>query len=175
MFTTHETSATSIPRLAMSVATSTLTSPLRKPSIACVLWFCVLSEWIAAHGMSTLRSFFAILSAPWRIFVNTITLFHSGCETRRCTSRASLSPFSTNITHWLIRSTVGDSGAMETDAGLCTNDSASVRTSGGIVAEKSIDWRFGGSFEIIRLMSGRNPMSSILSASSSTKHSTWSR
>ena len=58
------------------------------------------------------------------------------------------------------------------------------------MALKNIDWRslppvpadvapaggrFGGSFEMMRLMSGRNPMSSMRSASSSTNSSTRSR
>ena len=44
-----------------------------------------------------------------------------------------------------------------------------------LAAFPDIDWRAFGSFDMMRLMSGRKPMSSILSASSRTKHSTWSR
>ena len=48
-------------------------------------------------------------------------------------------------------------------------------TSGDMVAEKKSDWRDFGSLDMMRRMSGRKPMSSMRSASSSTKHSTWSR
>ena len=175
MFTTHETSGTSMPREAMSVATSTRTSPRRKPSSARVRWPCVLSEWIAAQATPVRESFFTTRSAPWRIFVKTMTLFHSGCCSRRCARSASFWLFATNITFWLIFSTVGVSGEIVTDAGSWTSSPASLRTGGGIVAEKKSDWRDFGSFEIMRLMSGRKPMSSMRSASSRTKHSTWSR
>ena len=83
--------------------------------------------------------------------------------------------FSTNITFWLIFSTAGASGAISIFTGSVTSSAASAAIAGDIVAEKNIDWRRTGSLEMIRLMSGRNPMSSIRSASSRTNISTWSR
>ena len=175
MLTTHETSGTSMPRLAMSVATRTRTCPLRKPSSARVRWFCVLSEWIAAQGISSRASFLTMRSAPWRIFVKAMTFVHSGCVFRRWMSSESLQAFSTNITFWLMRSTVGVSGEISIFTGSVTSSPASFAIAGDIVAEKNSDSRAFGSFEMMRLMSGRKPMSSMRSASSRTKHSTWSR
>ena len=84
----------------------------------------------------------------------------------------SLQAFSTNITFWLIFSTVGVSGLIVTCTGSCTSSPASLEMAGDIVAEKKSDCRALGSFEMMRLMSGRKPMSSMRSASSRTKHST---
>ena len=70
---------------------------------------------------------------------------------------------------------VGVAGAISLLTGSVTSSAASFAIAGDIVAEKKSDWRAFGSFEMMRLMSGRNPMSSMRSASSRTKHSTWSR
>jgi hypothetical protein len=60
-----------------------------------------------------------------------------------------------------------------TSAGLRSSVFASVRISSGKVAEKSRFCRSRGSSAMMRLMSGRKPMSSMRSASSSTRIDTW--
>jgi hypothetical protein len=56
--------------------------------------------------------------------------------------------------------------------GLFNISRASSPIGGGIVALKNSVWRRAGMFRSTRRMSGRNPMSSIRSASSSTRCST---
>src|SRR5574344_1402182 len=113
----------------------------------------------------TLRS---TRSAPWRVRAKTITLSHSGCVCRRWIRSSSLWLRSTNMTFWLMRSTVGCSGAIMICSGSCTSSPARRMICGERVAEKKRLWRCAGSLEMIRLMSGRNPMSSMRSASSRT-------
>ena len=59
--------------------------------------------------------------------------------------------------------------------GLFSISCASVPIGPGIVALKNSVCRFFGTRARMRRMSGRKPMSSIRSASSSTRYSTWSR
>jgi hypothetical protein len=67
--------------------------------------------------------------------------------------------------------------ATSINCGALSSWSASFLISPENVAENSRFWRFAvaGSSAMIRLMSGMKPMSSIRSASSSTKISTWPR
>ncbi len=79
------------------------------------------------------------------------------------------------MTFWLIFSTVGVWGETSIFTGSSTSSAASFAICGENVAEKNRDCRACGNLEMMRLMSGKKPMSSIRSASSRTKHSTWSR
>ncbi len=82
---------------------------------------------------------------------------------------------STNMTFCSMRSTAGASGRIATCTASRTSVRASSTTSGASVAEKNSDWRRAGSAAMTLRMSRMKPMSSIRSASSSTKTSTASR
>src|SRR6202022_3961651 len=74
---------------------------------------------------------------------------------------------------WVMRSTVEATGVTATRAGPRSIASASSAMSFGIVAEKNSVCRLTGNFETIFRMSLMKPMSSMRSASSSTRNSTW--
>ncbi len=84
-------SSISIPRAAISVATSTLTFPDLKSSIALVRWFCDLFPWIASASILFLLSTKAILFARCFVRVKTKTDFKFLC-CRSPSRRLSLFP-----------------------------------------------------------------------------------
>ncbi len=82
------------------------------------------------------------------------------------------SGFSTKNTFCSIFSTGLADGVIEMRTGFFSRLFASDAISFGMVAENSRVWRFAGRYLMMRLTSGKKPMSSMRSASSSTKHST---
>ena len=72
-------------------------------------------------------------------------------------------------------SSAGAAGSTCTVTGVRRTSRASRRISSGMVAENSSVWRLAGTCLIIFLISGRNPMSNIQSASSKTSTSRCDR
>ena len=166
----------SMPRAAMSVATSTRVLPSLKPSSAATRAVWLLLPWIAAAVMPCLVRSRAILSAPCLVRLNTSAFCTGGVRFLMSQgSRNFLLPFSTKYRLWSMRSTVLDTGSTFTKAGSCRMPAASCSISLGMVALNIRFWRFAGSFAMTFFTSCTKPMSSIRSASSSTKTSRFDR
>ena len=165
---TSGSSLMSIPRAAMSVAISTRQRPARKSFMARSRAPCDLSPWMARPSMPALVRMRAMRSAPCLVREKTSTE-PSERSRSRLMSRSFFSAFSANMTLWLIVSTTDAGGVTVTCTGSWSIELASVTMSEGIVAEKKSVCRSLGSSGSIRLMSWMKPMSSIRSASSSTK------
>ena len=166
----------SMPRAAMSVATSTLVLPALKPSSAATRADWLLLPWMAAAGMPCLVRSLAILSAPCLVRLNTSALTTGGFKFLMSQgSRNFLLPFSTKYKLWSMRSTVLETGSTFTKAGFFKMPAASCSISLGMVALNIRFCRSLGSFAITFFTSWTKPISSIRSASSSTKISTLER
>ena len=166
----------SMPRAAISVATSTLVSPALKPSSAATRADWLLLPWMAAAGMPCLFRSLAILSAPCLVRLKTSAFCTGGFRFWMSQgSRNFLLPFSTKYRLWSMRSTVLDTGSTLTKAGSCRIPAASCSISLGMVALNIRFWRWAGSLAMTFFTSCTKPMSSIRSASSSTKISMWER
>ena len=160
----------SMPRAAMSVATSTLVLPALKSSSAVTRAVWLLLPWMAAAGMPCLVRSLAILSAPCLVRLNTSALTTGGCRFLMSQgSRNFLFPFSTWYRLCWMRSTVLDTGSTLTKAGSRRMPAASCSISAGMVALNIRFWRTLGSLAITFFTSCTKPISSIRSASSSTK------
>ena len=163
----------SMPRAAMSVATSTLVRPALKPSSAATRALWLLLPWMAAAVMPSFSRSLAMRLAPCLVRLNTSALRTGGCRFWISQgSRRRLSFLETKYRLWSIRSTVLDTGSTLTKAGLRRMPAASCSISDGMVALNIRFCRRAGSLAITRLTSWTKPMSSIRSASSSTKIST---
>ena len=163
-----------MPRAAMSVAINTGGRRDLKAARARSRWFCDLLPWMAAAVMPALSRSRWSLSAPCFVRVNTITRPVASSRSS-CTSVARFSLLGTKKTDWLTVSAGVACGVVLTSSGSSSIDDASSRTSAGSVAENSSVWRSRGSIATIRFMSWMKPMSSIRSASSSTRNSTARR
>ncbi|KAG0736085.1 hypothetical protein G6F24_018485 [Rhizopus arrhizus] len=86
---TQGTPATSRPRAATSVATSTSSSPALKASSAFMRSACVLSPWIDSALTPSRSSSRARRAVPILVFENTMTCFRPRDFTR-CTTAARL-------------------------------------------------------------------------------------
>ena len=113
----------------------------------------------------------ATRSAPCLVRVKTIARVSAG-SANSSTSMSRLRGASTWTTFCSTRSTVVAAGATETSAGSCSSSPASLRMSGGMVAEKNRFCRFRGSSRTMRRIGLMKPRSSIWSTSSRTKNST---
>jgi hypothetical protein len=131
--------STSMPRAAMSVATSTRTRPERKASSARWRAFCALLPWIASDGMPALL----------QLLGDAVGAVLGAREDDHAAEAASASIFEQVALVALVartdfcsmRSTVifrRDLDAHRIADSICWRASA---ISGGIVAEKSSDWR----------------------------------
>src|SRR6476660_9926114 len=165
--------STSMPRAAISVATSVRTCPARKAASTRSRWFCDLLPWIASDARPALASARTTLSAPRLVRVKTSTR-STDFSRNTSASRPGLPARSTWMTRCAIRSTVVAAGVTATRTGSRSIWLARSAISRGIVAEKNSVWRLLGSLVTILRMSWMKPMSSMRSASSSTKTSTRS-
>ncbi|CDC31028.1 unknown [Faecalibacterium sp. CAG:82] len=166
----------SMPRAAISVATSTFVLPALKPSSAATRADWLLLPWMAAAGIPCLLRSLAILSAPCLVRLNTSALTTGGFRFLMSQgSRNFLLPFSTKYRLWSMRSTVLETGSTLTNTGSCRMPAASCSISLGMVALNMRFWRCLGSLAITFFTSWTKPMSSIRSASSSTKISMFER
>ena len=77
----------SMPRAAMSVATSTLVRPALKPSSAATRALWLLLPWMAAASMPCLVKKAAMALAPCLVRLNTRAFFTDGSASRRASSR----------------------------------------------------------------------------------------
>ncbi len=158
----------SIPLAAMSVATIIDILPVL--NFLSVVWraFCDLLPWIASQTISALSSERAILSAPCLVFEKIRADLPSSLFSTSI-SAFTFCLLSTLVNCCSIVSTTEDTGATSTRSALLSISSDISTISSGIVAENSIDCLAGGSLLSMRLISWINPISSIQSASSSTK------
>ena len=157
-----------MPRAAISVATSTRTVPALNSFSAFSRWFCERFECSVPHLMPACSSRRAILSAPCFVREKTSTLsIFSSCK--RCTSRAGFRWPEISYTNCVTVSAGFERRPICTVFGCCWNSCVSASISFESVAENMRVCRFTGSLRITRRMLGRKPMSSIRSASSSTR------
>jgi hypothetical protein len=158
----------------MSVATSTCSLASLKSASARVRADWLLLPWIAADGMSCLVEVFgelvgAVLGAGEHQHLEPLVLLDQEGE------QFALHLLRAQV-HRLGDQLGGGVAAGHLDeAGLCSRPSARALISSEKVAENSRFWRFLGSSARIFLMSRMKPMSSMRSASSSTRISTPER
>ena len=168
MFTTWVRSSMSIPRAAMSVATSTRVLPFLKLVSAAWRAFCDLFPWIASAGIPRRSKSLETRSAPCLVRVKTKTDFISSRSLSRWARRSRLELVSTKNACCMMVSAVLETGSTETRTGSIRRSSLKRSTSKGMVALKNIVWRLRGSLAITLRTSLIKPMSSMRSASSST-------
>ena len=162
------------PRAAMSVATRTWSWP--SLNFRRLSWRAVwdLLPWMAAAATPRRVRSRATLSAPCLVRVKTRAFFTSSWR-RMSSSRAVLFFRSTRQTSWRMISTGEETGAAAAFTGSWRRVSTRSRISGGRVAEKNMVCFFSGSRRMTLRTSWIKPISSIRSASSSTKISTLDR
>ncbi len=159
----------SMPRAAISVATSTVTRPALKSPSARRRWPWLLLPWIAAVLMPDFSRNVASLSQPCLVRPNTRVCSRLSWASR-CSSSSRLRAPSTGCTRWVMVSATVFFGVTWICAGSRMNSRASCLMLSSKVAENSRVWRFWrGSLARIFLIDGRKPMSSMRSASSSTR------
>ena len=153
-----------MPRLTMSVAMSISMLRCLKPNITTSRSLWSKSECIAAQ-LYPLR-FNITLSSFTRCLEETKTITRSGgCSVKMCFKIGVLSLSRQIYTLWSIFS-AGLDTAIFTSTGLCIISRAILAISGGIVAENRIVCLLSGSCFNMVLMSSKNPISRIRSASS---------
>src|SRR5213592_4785247 len=152
--------STSMPRAAMSVATSTSASPERNASRVRVRWLWALSPWMACAGIPSRRRNVTSLSAPYFVRVNT-SVWPAGLAWRMRASTPRFWSLSTATITCSIPSAGVARRPISTEAWPSSARRASASTSGDTVAENSIVWRCSGSAARMRRTSGANPMSSM--------------
>ncbi len=158
----------SMPRAAMSVATRARMSPLLKPDSAWVRADWLLLPCSAIALMPFLVRNSATLLAPNLVRVNTSTWLQL-CSWMMCASSCFFLARLTGWVTWVMRCTVELRGVTWMLCGLRSSRSASSRISSLKVAENSrLCFSLGTSARIF-FTSGRKPMSSMRSASSSTR------
>ncbi|MCY1434207.1 hypothetical protein D9M71_502610 [compost metagenome] len=158
----------------MSVATRMRTSLALKSARALVRAFWLLLPWIAAAARPCLVRYSARRLAPCLVRVKTSTCSQAPTVIR-CASRARLWLAGRRNTRCSMRSTVVFGGVTSMRSGSCSSLLARSTMSFEKVAENSRFWRLGGSLARTFFTSWMKPMSSIRSASSSTRISTWER
>ncbi len=158
----------------MSVATRMRTSLALKSASALVRAFWLLLPWIAAAGRPCLVRYSARRLAPCLVRVKTSTCSQAPTVTR-CASRARFCGAGRRNTRCSMRSTVVFGGVTSMRSGLCRSLLARSTMSFEKVAENSRFWRLGGSLARTFFTSWMKPMSSMRSASSRTRISTWDR
>ncbi len=159
----------SMPRAAMSVATSTVMRPALKSPSARRRWPWLLLPWIAAALIPDLSRNVVSLSAPCLVRANTRVCLRESAASR-CSSSSRLRAPSTGCTRWAMVSATVLLGVAWISCGSRMNSRASCLMPSSKVAENSRVWRFcRGSLARMRLIDGRKPMSSMRSASSSTR------
>ncbi len=134
----------SMPRAAMSVATSTRSPPSLNSESARVRAFWFLLPWIASASIPSALSSRVRRSAPCLVRVNTSTCRQSLLPIS-VVSRARLRSPSTGCTTWSITSTVELTGPTSIVCGSLSSERASVLISLENVAENSRFWRRFGS------------------------------
>ncbi|CAB3891742.1 hypothetical protein LMG1860_04880 [Achromobacter denitrificans] len=158
----------------MSVATNTVTVLSLKPASARVRADWLLLPWMAAAVRPSLTSFSAKRLAPCLVRVKTST-WCQPLSRMMWLIRSRLWCCSTRCTVCVTSSVAVLRGVTDTSPGLFSTPRARVRISSENVAENSRFWRcLGRSARILR-MSRMKPMSSMRSASSSTRISTPER
>ena len=164
--------STSMPRAAMSVATSVRTLPLRKSASTRSRWPCDLLPWIAsARDAALVEAAHHLVGAVLGAGEHQRAVDRLGAQ--EVGERSfGLPPRSTWMTRCAMRSTVVAAGVTATVAGSFSICLARSAMSCGMVAENSSVCRSCGSFATIFRMSWMKPMSSMRSASSSTNTST---
>ena len=162
-----------MPRAARSVATSTRRAPLLNSERALVRAPWLLLPWMAAAAMPSFSRRSAIRFAPCLVRENTSTCCQSLARIRWL-SRSPLRSMSQGCSRC---STVGAarfSGVACSCTGCCNSPVASLLISVEKVAENSRFCRLGGIKARILWISRMKPISSMRSASSSTRISTRS-
>mmetsp|Transcript_79061 Transcript_79061/g.226070 ORF Transcript_79061/g.226070 Transcript_79061/m.226070 type:complete len:242 (-) Transcript_79061:94-819(-) len=170
----------SIPLATASVATRTSALPARNRASAASRWFCEQLPWICSQRTPWLRSS-SLASHFAPCFLLTKTMVRSGVAARSGSSAASLSRFPPSPSHRTSRCSTEAFEAPTFPTATCAYrgrryDRCATRCSaGGKVAENSSVCRCsrGGRSRCstMRRSSGSNPMSSMRSASSSTRNS----
>src|SRR6185369_9934962 len=164
----------SMPRAAMSVATRARMSPLLKPDSAWVRAVWLLLPCSAIALMPFLQRNSATLLAPNLVRVNTSTWLQL-CSWMMWASSCFFLARLTGCVIWVMLCTVVLRGVTWILCGLRSSRSARSRISSLKVAENSRLCLSLGTSARIFFTSGRNPMSSMRSASSSTRICTVSR
>ena len=151
----------------MSVATRTLNLPCLNPDRAALRCDWLLLPWIRAQATPLLSRKSASLFARCFVRVKTRTL---PWMTPPSSSRNSpcLRSVDTGYTLCVMRGAGPATWPMFRRTGSRSRSRDSSTIGSGMVAENSMVWRSFGRRARMRLMSGRKPMSSILSASSRT-------
>mmetsp|Transcript_109785 Transcript_109785/g.319363 ORF Transcript_109785/g.319363 Transcript_109785/m.319363 type:complete len:211 (-) Transcript_109785:567-1199(-) len=164
------TSGTSIPRPRTSVPSRTLMRPdLKSPSAASrSRWS--LSPCTDAHGQPMLHRSYSSWSAERLVLTKTMVL--PSIFWRRSTKVRDLSRPSTKSTSWVTVEAAPPTRPTRSMTGWCRNESAMRTTFLGNVAENIMVWRpscgMSARSTILRIC-GSKPMSSMRSASSSTR------
>ena len=159
-----------MPRAAMSVATSTRYVPSLNPLSAAVRWACERLPWMRSALTPFFTRYSARRLARCLVRVKTSASFMSP----RCSSARKSADFSSWCTGYTacVMPTAGcERRSRLIEAGFLSISRASAPMGPGMVALKNSVCLRGGRCLRMRLMSGRNPMSSIRSASSSTRYS----
>ena len=160
------------PRAAISVATSTRAWPFLKSAKALVRAVWLLLPWIAAALIPASSRLFARRLAPCLVRENTNTCCQSFCLMSWIKS-ADFWLLSTGQTHCFTVVAAALRGVTEISTGSLTRPLASSRISSEKVAENIRFWRCLGKMAKILRISRIKPMSSMRSASSNTKISSW--
>ena len=160
-----------MPRASTSVATRTPVLPARNDSSARSRWFCLRSPWMGSHEIPALRR--RRQHASTRCFVRQNTITRSvPSALSTFASSAFLASSETGCTYWSMVWATVPLRAISTTAGSLTRSRIPPTASSSSVAEKSSVCRVAGVRLTILRMSGKKPMSSMRSASSSTSTST---
>jgi hypothetical protein len=167
---TWETPSTSMPRAAMSVATSTRSEPSRKPSRARsrAFWTCCRG-WRRRCGLLEVLhdAVGAVLGAGEHQRAGRWSGRAAGSSSRRaCRRGRRRTPAASIARRWTT------TGSRRRSPGRRGSTRPASRMSGGMVAEKKQRLALRGQRDDLRFTSWMKPMSSMRSASSSTKIST---
>ncbi|OPZ58728.1 MAG: hypothetical protein BWY88_00953 [Synergistetes bacterium ADurb.Bin520] len=171
---TWEIPATSSPRAATSVATSTGERPDRRDSSASFRSRWVMSPWSAEAPKPASRRKAAVAEVSSRVRQNTNA--RGGCSASNTfTSPSRARPVGTRHPRWEMSSWRATSSTREMRRGSSKKRRARSSTSGGMVAEKSQVRRSSGQLSKMASSSSRKPRSSMWSPSSRTTVCTPSR
>ena len=171
---TWSTSGTSMPRASTSVATRMDVLPRRKLSSARRRAPWLLSEWIDSARKPASHS--ASAQSSVRFFVRANTMTRSEPFSRSTASKSSgLLKFLMGIMNCSTVLAVSPLRAISTMAGSFSSEPRFFWMDWSMVAENSSVWRHSGVASTMVVTSGRKPMSSMRSASSSTSTSTQDR
>ena len=161
------------PRAATSVATRIRARPALNASSAFCRCAWLLLPWMATAGRPDFSSCSAKRLQPCLVLPNTSTWSVWRAD-RMSTSRSRLLAESTGCARWTMVSAMVFCAATSTCFGDCMYSNASALMRASNVAENSSVCRCFGTRPMIRFICGRKPMSSMRSASSSTRTSTAS-